>query len=272
LQELELLSLTPLWSWALLERSPVVRTLDSFPTFYGTRRFNTPSVHSAWSACQPEVLFARFGTPKARTMWVQNLTRHLNPLLWPWALTHSTFLQGTFLWRKDCLQSWNTPVTKSLSMWTLPVPAVRDHLKGDIFWIRGRDSGAYNGRFVQLAREEHLKCFSGWKHAGMCVAAWGNYFEGDRCSAEYDLADGPKVEAAKHWYFSLPFWSYPLMLFVTTTIDPYLLLNSKPHPDLFSPQILSLSSAGLYLYIGEHLRSSDRAYFFKRDVIHFDIN
>jgi hypothetical protein len=30
-----------LWSWVLLERSPVVRTLDSFPKFYGTRRFNT---------------------------------------------------------------------------------------------------------------------------------------------------------------------------------------------------------------------------------------
>jgi hypothetical protein len=29
------------WSWALLERSPVVRTLDSFPVFYGTQRFNT---------------------------------------------------------------------------------------------------------------------------------------------------------------------------------------------------------------------------------------
>jgi hypothetical protein len=30
-----------LWSWAPLERSPVVRTLYSFPAFYGTRRFNT---------------------------------------------------------------------------------------------------------------------------------------------------------------------------------------------------------------------------------------
>jgi hypothetical protein len=32
--------ITP-WSWALLERSLVVWTLDSFPAFYGTRRFNT---------------------------------------------------------------------------------------------------------------------------------------------------------------------------------------------------------------------------------------
>jgi prolipoprotein diacylglyceryltransferase len=30
-----------LWSWALLERSLVVWTLDSFPAFYGTWRFNT---------------------------------------------------------------------------------------------------------------------------------------------------------------------------------------------------------------------------------------
>jgi hypothetical protein len=30
-----------IWSWALLERPSVVRTLDSFPAFYGTRRFNT---------------------------------------------------------------------------------------------------------------------------------------------------------------------------------------------------------------------------------------
>jgi hypothetical protein len=29
------------WSWAPLERPPVVRPLDSIPAFYGTRRFNT---------------------------------------------------------------------------------------------------------------------------------------------------------------------------------------------------------------------------------------
>jgi hypothetical protein len=32
---------TDSWSWALLERPPVVRALDSFPAFYGTRRFIT---------------------------------------------------------------------------------------------------------------------------------------------------------------------------------------------------------------------------------------
>jgi hypothetical protein len=30
-----------LWSWALLERPPVVMPLDSFPAFCGPRRFNT---------------------------------------------------------------------------------------------------------------------------------------------------------------------------------------------------------------------------------------
>jgi hypothetical protein len=30
-----------LWSWALLQRSLVVRTLDNFPAFCGTRMFNT---------------------------------------------------------------------------------------------------------------------------------------------------------------------------------------------------------------------------------------
>jgi hypothetical protein len=34
------LSLT-LWSWALLERQPVVKPLDSFQAFYGTRKFIT---------------------------------------------------------------------------------------------------------------------------------------------------------------------------------------------------------------------------------------
>jgi hypothetical protein len=34
------LTLTP-WSWALLESSLVVSTLDSLPAFHGTRRFNT---------------------------------------------------------------------------------------------------------------------------------------------------------------------------------------------------------------------------------------
>jgi hypothetical protein len=32
--------LTP-WSWTLLDRPPVVRSLDSLPAFYGTRRFIT---------------------------------------------------------------------------------------------------------------------------------------------------------------------------------------------------------------------------------------
>jgi hypothetical protein len=30
-----------LWSWALLERPPVIRPLNSLPAFYGIRRFNT---------------------------------------------------------------------------------------------------------------------------------------------------------------------------------------------------------------------------------------
>jgi hypothetical protein len=30
-----------MWSRALLEMSTVVKTLDSFPAFYGTQRFNT---------------------------------------------------------------------------------------------------------------------------------------------------------------------------------------------------------------------------------------
>jgi hypothetical protein len=34
-------SLTQSWSWALLEKPPVVQLLKNFPTFYGTRRFIT---------------------------------------------------------------------------------------------------------------------------------------------------------------------------------------------------------------------------------------
>jgi hypothetical protein len=34
-------SMITLWSSALLKRPPVVRLVDSFPAFYGTRRFNT---------------------------------------------------------------------------------------------------------------------------------------------------------------------------------------------------------------------------------------
>jgi hypothetical protein len=48
--------LLTLWSWALLERSPVVRTLDSFPAFYGTRRFNTKftrALHLSLSWARP---------------------------------------------------------------------------------------------------------------------------------------------------------------------------------------------------------------------------
>jgi hypothetical protein len=47
--------LTP-WSWALLERSLVVRTLDSFPAFYGTRRFSTEftrALHLSLSWARP---------------------------------------------------------------------------------------------------------------------------------------------------------------------------------------------------------------------------
>jgi hypothetical protein len=34
-------SLTQSWSWALLEKPPIVQLLKSFPEFYGTRRFIT---------------------------------------------------------------------------------------------------------------------------------------------------------------------------------------------------------------------------------------
>jgi hypothetical protein len=36
-----LLTKLTLWIWALLQRPPVVGTLDTFPAFYRTRRFNT---------------------------------------------------------------------------------------------------------------------------------------------------------------------------------------------------------------------------------------
>jgi hypothetical protein len=45
-----------LWSWALLERPPVVKPLDSFPAFYGTRRFITAftrAVHLSLSWARP---------------------------------------------------------------------------------------------------------------------------------------------------------------------------------------------------------------------------
>jgi hypothetical protein len=48
-------SLSP-WSWALLERSLVVRALDSFPAFYGTRRSNTEftrALHLSLSWARP---------------------------------------------------------------------------------------------------------------------------------------------------------------------------------------------------------------------------
>jgi hypothetical protein len=34
-------SLTHSWSWALLEKLPIVQLLENFPAFYGTRRFIT---------------------------------------------------------------------------------------------------------------------------------------------------------------------------------------------------------------------------------------
>jgi hypothetical protein len=34
-------SLTHSWSWALLEKPPIVQLLKNFPAFYGTRRFIT---------------------------------------------------------------------------------------------------------------------------------------------------------------------------------------------------------------------------------------
>jgi hypothetical protein len=45
-----------LWSWAQLERPPVVKPVDSFPAFYGTRRFNTEftrALHLSLSWARP---------------------------------------------------------------------------------------------------------------------------------------------------------------------------------------------------------------------------
>jgi hypothetical protein len=38
---LQFISLTHSWSWALLEKPPIVQPLKNFPAFYGTRRFIT---------------------------------------------------------------------------------------------------------------------------------------------------------------------------------------------------------------------------------------
>jgi hypothetical protein len=45
-----------MWSWALLEKPPVVRPLDSFPAFYGIRSFNTEftrALHLSLSWARP---------------------------------------------------------------------------------------------------------------------------------------------------------------------------------------------------------------------------
>jgi hypothetical protein len=36
------------WNWALLERPTVVRPLDRFAAFYGTRRFITAFTRALW--------------------------------------------------------------------------------------------------------------------------------------------------------------------------------------------------------------------------------
>jgi hypothetical protein len=40
-QSIHLTILTYSWSWALLQKSPIVQLLKNFPAFYGTRRFIT---------------------------------------------------------------------------------------------------------------------------------------------------------------------------------------------------------------------------------------
>jgi prolipoprotein diacylglyceryltransferase len=53
------------WSWALLERSLVVRTLDSFPAFYGARRFNTEftrALHLSLSWARPTHIYTYIWT------------------------------------------------------------------------------------------------------------------------------------------------------------------------------------------------------------------
>jgi hypothetical protein len=39
----------PLWSWTLLERPPVIRSLDSFPAYYGKRMFITAFTRASTS-------------------------------------------------------------------------------------------------------------------------------------------------------------------------------------------------------------------------------
>jgi hypothetical protein len=49
-------SITNSMSWALLERSPVVWTLDTFPAFHGTRTFTTEftrALHLSLSSASP---------------------------------------------------------------------------------------------------------------------------------------------------------------------------------------------------------------------------
>jgi hypothetical protein len=100
--------LTP-WSWALLERSLVVWTLDSFPAFHGTRRFNaefTRALHLPLSWARPIQSTSPHPTS---TRSILILTNHLRlglpsgllPSEFPWFSLYLTLAQNLQLkWAK----------------------------------------------------------------------------------------------------------------------------------------------------------------------------
>jgi hypothetical protein len=78
------------WSWALFKRSPVVRTLGSFPAFYGTRRFSTEftkALHLSTSphpTCTRSILISthlHLGLPNGSFHWLSHQQHMCVPLL-----------------------------------------------------------------------------------------------------------------------------------------------------------------------------------------------
>jgi hypothetical protein len=84
-----------MWSWALLERPPIVRQLNIFPAFYGTRRFNTEftrALHLFLSWARPIQSTSPHPTsPRSILILFTHLHLQLPTTLFQLALPHSCY-------------------------------------------------------------------------------------------------------------------------------------------------------------------------------------
>jgi hypothetical protein len=133
-----LISLIHTWSWALVEKLPIVQLVKNFPAFYGTRKFITVFTRTlhwslSWARSIQSILlwvsyiftifafhfyyfcaysiwwWPFYGRNIQMRLWIKDIKGFMyvcvTIILKPWKIKHK---QDAVTWTKEYSQQWNT--------------------------------------------------------------------------------------------------------------------------------------------------------------------